>query len=75
MFYSVGIFRISMPGGCISRKPETTAPRRQGREDPGYIGILKQMAGSRNKKIVITYRKLETSRNLAVFYVWEDATV
>ena len=30
MFYSVGIFKISMPGGCISTKPERTAPRKQG---------------------------------------------
>ena len=33
----------------------------KGREDLDYIGILKQMAGSRNKKIVVTYRKLEIS--------------
>ena len=49
MFYSVGIFRTSNLGDSISSDPERTAPRRRG-EEPGYIEVLQQRAGSLNIK-------------------------
>ena len=50
MFYSVGIFKISTLGDYISRKPERTAPRKQGERGARLHRNLKQMAGSRNQK-------------------------
>ena len=49
MFYSVGNLRTSGPGDSISGSSEREALRRQG-EEPGYIEVLQQKAGSLNIK-------------------------
>ena len=47
MFYSVEILDTSSPRDSISSDPERTAPRRRG-EEPGFIEVLQQRAGSLN---------------------------
>ena len=49
MFYLLGIFRTLSLGDSISSSPEKTALRRPG-EEPGYIAVLQQRAGSLNIK-------------------------
>ena len=49
MFHLVGIFRTSSPGDSISNNPEKTAHRKLG-EEPDYIEVLQQRAGSLNSK-------------------------
>ena len=49
MFYSVKIFRTSSPGDSTSSDLEGTAAKRRG-EEPGYIEVLQQRAGSFNLK-------------------------
>ena len=61
MFYSVGIFRTSSPGGSISSNPERTALRRQAGE-PGHIGVLQQRAGSLNVKRLLLTKENQTSQ-------------
>ena len=54
MFYSMGMFRTSSLGDNILSHPERTALRRHG-EDPGYLEVLQQRAGSLNiKKLSLT---------------------
>ena len=52
IFYLLDIFRTSSLGDSISSNPEKTAPRRW-EEEPGYIEVLEQMAGSLNIKILL----------------------
>ena len=52
MFYSVGILKTS----SISSNPDTTALRRQG-EEPGYIEVLQQRAGSLNIKRLLLIKE------------------
>ena len=52
MFYSVRIFRTSVPGKSITSNPEKTAPRRQAKK-PGYIQVLQQRTGSLNIKRIL----------------------
>ena len=59
MFYSENILRASSLGVSISSNLEKTAPRKWGGE-PGYIGVLQQRTGSRNKSTV-NKRKLDNS--------------
>ena len=57
MFYLVGIFRMASPGDSISSSPERTALRRRG-EEPGYLEVLQQRAGSLNiKKLLLIQEK------------------
>ena len=57
MFYLVGIFRMASPGDSISSSPERTALRRRG-EEPGYLEVLQQRAGSLNiKKLLLIKEK------------------
>ena len=49
MFYLLAIFRTLSLGDSISSSPEKTALRRPG-EEPGYIEVLQQRAGSLNIK-------------------------
>ena len=56
MLYSVGIFRTSSLGYSISSNPDKTAPRKRG-EEPGYIEILQQRAGSLNIKRVLLIKE------------------
>ena len=75
MFYSVMIFRTSNRRDSISSKPERTVLRRQGRSQ---LYSLQQRTGSLNiKSIFCELKKTEYPklRNLALFYVWEDARV
>ena len=51
MFYLVGIFSPSSPGGSISSNPERTAPG--GEVGAKYIGVLQQRAGSREHQKII----------------------
>ena len=51
MFYSAGIYRTSDLVDSISTDPERTALRRLG-DEPGYIEVLQQRAGSLNIKIL-----------------------
>ena len=78
MFYLVGIFRISSLGESISNNPEGTALRRQG-EEPDYIKVLQQRAGSLSIKRLLLIKKKKNRypklRNLGLFYVWEDSRV
>ena len=48
IFYLLDIFRTSSLGDSISSNPEKTTPRRW-EEEPGYIEVLQQMAGSLHK--------------------------
>ena len=52
MFYLVGSFRISSPGGSISSNPERTVLRKRA-EDPGYIEVFQEREGSLNIKRLI----------------------
>ena len=56
MSYLVGIFRTSSLGESISSNPERTAPRRQG-EEPDYIKVLQQRAGSLNVKRLLLIKE------------------
>ena len=49
MFYLVEIFITSRLGNSVSSNPERTALRRRG-EEPSYIQILQQKAGSLDVK-------------------------
>ena len=55
IFYSVGIFRTSSLGDSILSNPERTATRSQG-EEPVYIEVLQQRAGSLNIKRLLLIR-------------------
>ena len=69
MFYSVGIFRTSSPGGSISSNPEKTTPRMR-RGEPGFIDVLQLRAGSReHQKIIVNWTRYPQLRNLALFYM------
>ena len=48
-FYSVRMFETSSPGDSTSSNHERTALRRGG-EEPGYVEVLQQKAGSLNVK-------------------------
>ena len=74
MFYSVGLFRTSSPGDSISSDLGIAALRRRG-EEPGYMEVLQQRAGSLNIKrwLLIKESQITQLRNIALFYVWEDA--
>ena len=56
MFYSVKIFRTSSPRDSISSNPEKTASRRWG-DEPGYIEVLQQRAGSLNIKRLLIIKE------------------
>ena len=71
------IFRTWRLGDCILSNSERIAPRRW-EEEPSYIEVLQQRAGSLN--INIFFGKLKKTsylklRNLAFFYLWEDVRV
>jgi len=79
MFYLVGIFRISSPGGSISSNPERPVLRKRG-EDPGYIEVLQEREGSLNIKRLILMKGNHRSQvkeffPYILFYVWEDARI
>ena len=57
MFYSVGILKTS----SISSNPDTTALRRHG-EEPGYIEVLQQRAGSLNIKRLLLIKGRQISQ-------------
>ena len=61
MYYLVGIFRISSLGESISINPEGTALRRQG-EEPDYIKVLQQRAGSLSIKRLLLIKKNQISQ-------------
>ena len=85
VFYLVGIFKTSSVRDSISSNVERASLRRRRGEEPGYREGLQQRAGSLYIKIVLDKKKKEywelrkirypRLRNLAVFYVWEDARV
>ena len=52
MFYSVGLFRTSSPGDSISSDSGIAALRRRG-EEPGYVEVLQQRAGSEHQKMIV----------------------
>ena len=70
MFYSAGIYRTSDLVDSISTDAERTALRRLG-DEPGYIEVLQQRAGSLNIKRLkeARYPRL---KNLSLFCAWED---
>ena len=61
IFYSVGIFRTSSLGDSILSNPERTATRSQG-EEPVYIEVLQQRAGSLNIKRLLLIRENQISQ-------------
>ena len=70
------ILRTSSWGDRISSNSERTDLRRRG-EEPHYIKVLKQKAGSLNIKRLLLIKKTtrDISWNLKFFYVWEDARI
>ena len=66
MFYLVGILRTSSLGGNISSNLERTTLRRRG-EEPGYIEVLQQRAGSLNiKRLSLKKTRYPKLRNLVL---------
>ena len=61
MFCWVGIFRTSSLGDSISSNPERTALRRQG-DEPGYIKVLQQRAGSLNIERLLLIKENQISQ-------------
>ena len=61
MFHFLGIFRTSSLGDSISSDPERADPRRWG-EEPGYIEVLQQMAGSLNIKRFLLFKENQISQ-------------
>ena len=61
MFYSVGIFRTSGPGGSLSSSLERAAPRRWG-EEPGYIEVLQQRVNSLNIRRLLLIKENQISQ-------------
>ena len=57
----MGIFKTSIPGDSISSDPERIALRRQG-EEPGYIEVLQQRAGSLNSKRLLLIKENQISQ-------------
>ena len=68
MFYSVGVFRTSDLGDSVSSNPERTALRRGG-EEPGYIEVLQQWAGSLNIKrlLLIKENQISQVKEISIF--------
>ena len=68
MFYLVGIFRTLSLEYSISSDPERTAPRRWG-EDPGYMEVLQQRAGSFKIKrlLLIQENQISQVKEFSVF--------
>ena len=68
MFYLLGIFRTLSLGDSISSSPERTALRRPG-EEPGYIEVLQQRAGSLNIKrlLLIKENQISPVKELSAF--------
>ena len=68
IFYLLDIFRTSSLGDSISSNPEKTTPRRW-EEEPGYIEVLQQMAGSLNIKILLFAKENQISqlKNFSAF--------
>ena len=73
MFYLVEIFRTSSPGGSISSNPERTAPRRRG-DEPGYIKVLQQRAGSLNIKRLLLIKENQISQFMGLMTPWTVAS-
>ena len=65
-FYLVGIFRTSSLGGSFSNNPERT-PLRMQREEPGYIEVLQQRAGSLNIKLLIKGNQMFQVKEVSIF--------
>ena len=64
MCYLVRIFRTPSLGDRISSNSERTALRRRG-EEPHYIEVLKQKAGSLNiKRLLLIKKKQQTSHGV-----------
>ena len=61
MFYSVGNFRTPSPGDSISSNPEITDLRRWG-DEPGYVEVLHQRAGSLNIKRLLLIKENQISQ-------------
>ena len=61
MFYLMGMFRTPSPEDSISSDPKRIALRRQG-EEPGYIEVLQQRAGSLNIKRVLLVKENQISQ-------------
>ena len=78
MFFSRGIFRPLSLGDSISSDAERTALGRQG-EQPGYIQVLQQRAGTLNVTVtgllLIKENQISQVKEFRAFYVWEDARV
>ena len=68
----MGIFRTSSPGDSISSNPKRIALRRQG-EEPGYIEVLQQRAGSQNiqRLLLIKENKIFQDEEFDVFLCLE----
>ena len=67
MLYSVGIFRTSSLADSISSNPERTALRRQG-DEPGYIKVLQQRAGSLNfERLLIKENQISQVKEFSAF--------
>ena len=60
-FIRPGIFRTSSLGDSISSNPERTALRRQG-DEPGYIKVLQQRAGSLNFERLLLIKENQISQ-------------
>ena len=76
MFYLLGNFRTSSPGGSISSNPERTAVKRWG-EEPCYVELLQWRAGSLNVKrwLLIKENQISQVKEFRSFLLWEDARV
>ena len=59
MFHLAGISRTSSLGEGISSEPDNSSKRRE--EEPGYIKILQQGAGSLNIKRPLLIKENQTS--------------
>ena len=68
MFYLVEMFRTSSLGDSNSSNPERTALRRPG-EEPDYIEVLQQRAGSLNIKrlLLIKENQISPVKELSAF--------
>ena len=69
MFYLVGVFRTASLGDSTSSNSERTALRMWG-EEPGYVEVLQQRAGSSN---VRSFCKLKKTRYVRIWVHWNHS--
>ena len=74
MFYLVGVFRTASLGDSTSSNSERTALRMWG-EEPGYVEVLQQRAGSLNIKRLLLKKTRYSKLSLELYSAWENASV